>query len=62
LTGWKIDILYKNSTASLDRIDSKKGYTTDNIRWVHTMVNMCKNKYREEDFIKMCIDITNNTK
>lgn len=62
LTGWKIDITYKNSTASLDRIDSKKGYTTDNIRWVHTMVNMCKNKYREEDFIKMCIDITNNTK
>jgi hypothetical protein len=59
LTGWDIDISYLNCNASLDRIDNDKGYSLDNIQWVHTMVNMCKNKYKEEDFIKMCEDIAN---
>lgn len=58
LTGWDIDISYKNCTASLDRIDNNIGYQPNNIQWVHTMVNMCKNKYDEKDFIKMCEDIT----
>ena len=54
LTGWSIDIDYLNSTASLDRIDSTKGYTVDNIQWVHSMVNMSKNKYDNSLFIEMC--------
>lgn len=29
LTGWDISIAFRNETASLDRIDSKKGYTID---------------------------------
>lgn len=57
LTGWAIDIAYGNETASLDRIDSSKGYVTGNVQWVHSMVNMCKNKYPEQDFIKMCLAV-----
>jgi hypothetical protein len=61
LTGWDISIDYKNETASLDRIDSSKGYEQNNIQWVHTMVNMCKNKYDQGKFIEMCKAIANNT-
>jgi len=59
LTDWDISIDYKKETASLDRIDSKKGYTLENVQWVHTMVNMCKNKYEQEKFIEMCICVAN---
>lgn len=31
-----------DNTASLDRIDSSKGYTLDNIRWVHKEINIMK--------------------
>jgi hypothetical protein len=53
LTGWGIDISY-GGKASFDRIDSNKPYESENIQWVHSMVNMCKNKYQIEDFIAMC--------
>lgn len=42
------------STASLDRIDSSKGYTKDNVQWIHKDVNIMKNKYDQKDFIKYC--------
>lgn len=54
LTGWELSISYKETTASLDRIDSTMGYVPGNIQWVHVMVNMCKNKYPEKDFVAMC--------
>jgi len=31
-----------DGTASLDRIDSSKGYTEDNVHWVHKNVNIMK--------------------
>lgn len=62
LTDWDIDIAYGNETASLDRIDSNKGYVVGNVQWVHSMVNMCKNKYPQQDFIKMCLAIASNVK
>lgn len=57
LTGWDITMDWEGCNASLDRIDSLKGYTKDNIQWIHVMVNMCKNKYKQENFISMCVDI-----
>jgi hypothetical protein len=54
LTNWPLNLSFSNATASLDRIDSGKGYTRENIQWVHKMVNMCKNKYMQQDFISMC--------
>lgn len=60
LTGWSITTDYGSGKASLDRINNKIGYCVGNVRWVHSMVNMSKNKYDEDSFIKMCIAIANN--
>ena len=50
----------KTHTCSIDRIDSLKEYTLDNIQLVHKNVNYMKNKYSQEYFIKMCKLISNN--
>jgi len=50
----------KKSTASLDRIDSSKGYTKDNVQWVHKDINRMKNVYSQEHFIEMCRRVSNN--
>jgi hypothetical protein len=47
-------------TASLDRIDSLKGYTESNIQWVHGKVNIMKNKFPQDEFINFCKAITDN--
>lgn len=39
---------------SLDRIDSAGGYTTDNVRFVCTIVNMAINEFGDDLFDKMC--------
>lgn len=41
-------------TASLDRIDSSKGYTEDNVWWVHKDYNRFKNNYTMDKFLEMC--------
>lgn len=43
-----------NQTASLDRIDSRRGYTKDNIQWVHKEINQMKSCRKDEDFIFLC--------
>lgn len=50
----------KNYTASLDRIDSSKGYVENNVQWVHKDINMMKRIYNNEYFIKMCKMVANN--
>lgn len=57
LTGLDIKFTRKRSTdhtASLDRIDSSKGYIEGNLQWLHKDINWFKNKWGQEDFIKMC--------
>jgi hypothetical protein len=39
---------------SIDRIDSSKGYTKDNVRLVCTIVNLALNSFGDETFKKMC--------
>ena len=41
-------------TASIERIDSSKGYTIDNIQLVHKDINIMKNHYNQDYFIEMC--------
>jgi len=41
-------------TASLDRIDSGKGYIVGNVQWVHKDVNLMKNKLSQDYFIELC--------
>jgi len=49
--------------ASLDRIDSYKGYVKDNIQWVHSKVNTIKMELNQIDFIQLCkIIVTHNEK
>lgn len=43
-----------NTTASLDRIDSKKGYTLSNIQWTHKMVNRMKWGLTVSQFVGFC--------
>jgi hypothetical protein len=46
-------------TASLDRIDSSKGYTIDNVQWIHKDINKMKQEFNQEYFIKLCQEISN---
>lgn len=47
-------------TASLDRIDSSKGYLPGNVQWVHKDVNRMKWDLPETQFIEICQRITEN--
>jgi hypothetical protein len=59
-TGWELEIngSKQSKTASLDRIDSSKGYIKGNVQWVHKDVNIAKNKLSHDDFLKLCKAIT----
>lgn len=47
-------------TASLDRIDSYKSYSINNIQWVHKKVNTMKWNINQDEFIEWCKKITEN--
>lgn len=42
------------NTASLDRINSSKGYTEGNVRWLHKCVNILKRNMLDIDFLAWC--------
>jgi hypothetical protein len=48
----------RTTTASLDRIDSSKGYIKTNIQWVHKNVNKIKNDLSQQEFINICKEVT----
>jgi hypothetical protein len=56
LSGLPLEFSYKgcHNTASLDRIDSSKGYEFNNVQWVHKHINFMKRIYDQEYFIEMC--------
>lgn len=63
LTGWELTLVNNTSqTASLDRIDSNKGYVEGNVQWLHKDVNKAKNIYGQEYFIQMCKAISEKNK
>ena len=43
-----------NTNVSVDRIDSFKGYTKDNIQLVQAIVNVMKTNLDQNEFIKLC--------
>ena len=63
-TGWPLQFgsYYYNveTTASLDRIDSSKGYVKGNVQWLHKDVNRMKWSKSDTDFIKMCHAVAGN--
>jgi hypothetical protein len=44
-------------TASIDRIDSKKHYTKDNIQILNKDVNLGKQSLSQNEFIKLCKEV-----
>jgi len=42
-------------TASLDRIDSTKGYIKENVQWTHKDVNRIKSDFPQDRFIELCL-------
>lgn len=64
-----IQIIFANSakehdkggtTASLDRIDSTKGYIEGNVQWIHKHINNMKLNHNQEYFIYLCKAISNH--
>lgn len=49
-------------TASLDRVDSSKPYTEQNVQWVHRSINLMKNALTQEKFIRYCQLVAANHK
>lgn len=64
LTGWPIGWAHvgSNHTASIDRIDSDKGYVVGNVQLVHKDVNMAKQQYSQEYFIELCKAVADKVK
>lgn len=62
----KLDIFFgttntKLSTASLDRIDSSKGYIENNIQWLHKDINVMKWDFDSEYFKNLCKLVVDNS-
>lgn len=49
-------------TASLDRIDSNKGYIEGNVQWVHKDINHMKHRLQDTRFIELCKLVADNHK
>lgn len=47
---------------SIDRIDSSKGYTKDNICITKIKINISKNDLSESEFVKMCYEVAKHYK
>jgi hypothetical protein len=58
LTGWSIEFPEsghpQKALASIDRVDSSKGYLEGNVQLVTRHVNMMKQQYTQEQFIEVC--------
>lgn len=50
----------ERGTASVDRIDSGRGYVLDNVQWVHKAVNLMKQDLNEETFIRLCVAVVHH--
>lgn len=62
-TGWELKFIdsYEDKasrTASLDRIDSTKGYVEGNVQWVHRDVNKLKKNLSDSKFIEICLAVS----
>lgn len=48
-------------SASLDRIDSNKGYIEGNVQWVHKDINFMKQANKQDYFISLCKKVANHS-
>jgi hypothetical protein len=52
---------FNDITASLDRIDNSKGYTPDNVHWVHKAVNFMRGDMPLAAFVESCRAVAQHT-
>jgi hypothetical protein len=58
ITGIRLNLKSKGQSASLDRIDSSKGYFIENVQWIHKIINTkIKINFNQEYMIKTCKEI-----
>ncbi len=62
ITGIDLTFVKNFTTASLDRIDSNKGYIKNNVQWVHKIINMMKYDHIQQDFINWCHLVSSHNK
>ena len=58
LSGLALNMTTAGRNASLDRIDSSRGYTVDNIQWVHKDINRMKGCFTQKGFLELCRTIS----
>lgn len=51
-----------HTNASLDRIDSSKGYVEGNLQWVDKKINLMKRDLLQSEFLEMCMKVANYNK
>lgn len=51
------DIQGDSDNLSIDRIDSRRGYVSDNVHLVTARVNLMKRDYAMDEFIRICQDV-----
>lgn len=61
LTGQKIHFKSSDQSASLDRIDSSRGYVPGNIQWVLKHINVMKWHFSQIQFIRLCRLVAKNS-
>lgn len=65
-TGDKLSLSTRNNkggmTASLDRLDSSKGYIEGNVMWSHKDINVMKMNKSEEEFYELCQKVITHRK
>lgn len=64
-TGWQLELPKHRTSrsprvASLDRIDSSKGYVLGNVQYVSMMANFAKNNFTIEEMAEFCDAIKKN--
>ncbi len=52
----------QQGSASLDRIDSSKGYVESNVQWVHKHINFMKSDHTSSYFVYLCDMIAQHAK
>ena len=57
-----VDTPKGESNASVDRIDSDKGYEIGNVQWVYKPINIMKNGLSDSDFKNLCCKVADFTR
>ena len=60
ITGVNLEHTHNNwKSASIDRIDNKRGYTIDNVRLICYGANIAMARLTEQEFIELCKAVAN---